>query len=84
VLTRALLIRGVRQHKGYLMIGKMIADVLENALSADWGTVRTRLDAVCMLIERTPDCNPPLIAQRLMVDLRFISLEQMQHLVCAV
>ncbi len=49
------------------MIGKMIAAVLENALSADWGTVRTRLDAVCMLIERTPDCNPPLIAQRLLV-----------------
>jgi len=49
------------------MIGKMLAAVIENALSADWGTVHTRLDTVLMLIERTPDCTLPLIAQRLLV-----------------
>jgi membrane peptidoglycan carboxypeptidase len=49
------------------MIRKMLAAVLENALSADWSRVRTRLDAVCMLIERNPDRTPPLLAQRLLV-----------------
>lgn len=49
------------------MIGKILAAALEDALRADWDTVRTRLDAVCILIERTPDCTPPLVAQRLLV-----------------
>ncbi len=49
------------------MIGKIFAAALEHALRADWDTVRTRLDATCVLIERTPDCTPPLVAQCLLV-----------------
>ena len=49
------------------MLGKILASVLGNILSTDWDKVRTRLDAICMLIERSPDCSPPLIAQRLLV-----------------
>lgn len=49
------------------MIGKIIVAALEHALSADWDMVRSRLDAVCVMIARTPDCTPPLVAQRLLV-----------------
>ena len=49
------------------MIGKVLAGALEDALRADWDTVRCRLDAECTLLERNPDCTPPLIVQRLLV-----------------
>jgi penicillin-binding protein 1A len=49
------------------MIGKILAATLEYALRADWEMVCARLDAVCVLIERAPDCTPPLLAQRLLV-----------------
>jgi membrane peptidoglycan carboxypeptidase len=49
------------------MIAKILAAALEYALRADWGIICTRLDAVCVLIERTPDRAPPLVAQRLLV-----------------
>lgn len=49
------------------MIGKIIAVVLETALSADWEEARSSYDAVTILVERSPDCARRLIAQRLLV-----------------
>jgi membrane peptidoglycan carboxypeptidase len=49
------------------MIRNILAAALEHALKGDWETVRTRLDATCILMDHTPDCTPPLIAQCLLV-----------------
>ena len=49
------------------MIGKILSAMLVKVLSEDWNTVCNRLDAVCMLIEHTPESSPPLIAQRLLI-----------------
>lgn len=49
------------------MIDRLFVPVIESVFRADWETIHTNLDAVCLEIESVPSVAPPLVAQCLLV-----------------
>lgn len=49
------------------MIRRALLEALEDALRADWHTVRNRLEAECTRLQRHPGGAPPIVVQRLLV-----------------